>query len=203
MSNQNPQQPFTPNHPSSQWPQPPKKHTARNIVIGVVAGFFLLIGGCTTLVGGALSSVDTTSEPTSSQTVDTGPSPDPVVTPTNKPTQRPATKTTPAPAPKPTKTAPEFTASQEQAIGSAEDYLSTGAFSKSGLIDQLVFEGFTKADARFAVAHITVNWNEQAALSAKSYLETSHFSRSGLISQLEFEGFTHAQAVYGANKAGL
>ena len=67
-------------------------------------------------------------------------------------------------------------------------------------------EGFSKADAVFAVNHIDVNWNEQAAKSAKSYLDMSSFSRQGLIEQLESEygeGFTHSQAVYGVNKTGL
>jgi hypothetical protein len=139
-------------------------------------------------------------------TVDTGPSPDPVVTPTNKPTPPPAAKTT---QPKPTKTAPKVTAAQEQAIGSAESYLAFTAFSRKGLIRQLssdAGEGFSVADATYAVDHIKVDWNEQAARSARSYLEMTHFSRSGLIHQLESssgEGFTHRQAVYGVTKAGL
>lgn len=98
---------------------------------------------------------------------------------------------------------PVFTVSQENAIQTATDYLAFTAFSESGLIEQLEFEGFSKADARFAVNHIRVNWNEQAAKSAKNYLEFSSFSRQGLIDQLEFEGFTHQQAVYGVNTTGL
>lgn len=136
----------------------------------------------------------------------------PTVTASNAPgyvdpaesTEEPAEQeTTEAPA------EPTYTAAQEQAIGSAEDYLSFDAFSKKGLIDQLSSEygeGFDKADARFAVNHIDVNWNEQAAKSAKDYLSFDHFSRQGLIDQLESaygEQFTHAQAVYGVNAAGL
>jgi hypothetical protein len=102
-----------------------------------------------------------------------------------------------------------MTRSQEQAVGSAQDYLEYGAFSRRGLINQLhskAGEGFSLADATYAVDHITVNWNKQAAKSAKEYLAYSHFSRRGLITQLESksgEGFTHSQAVYGVNKAGL
>ena len=102
-----------------------------------------------------------------------------------------------------------MTASQEQAIGSAKSYLQFTAFSRKGLIQQLSSnygEGFSKADATFAVDYLKVNWNEQAALKAKSYLEMQHFSRQGLIHQLESsygEGFTHAQAVYGVKAAGL
>ena len=120
-------------------------------------------------------------------------------------TQAPAPKPKPAPAP----AKPTLTNSQEQAIGAAEDYLDYMAFSRKGLIHQLSSDagsGFSKADATFAVDHITVNWNEQAAKAAQQYLDYSHFSRSGLIHQLESEagsGFTHKQAVYGVNKAGL
>ena len=83
------------------------------------------------------------------------------------------------------------------------------AFSRKGLIRQLssdAGDGYSKADATYAVDHIEVNWNEQAAKSAKSYLDMTHFSRKGLIQQLESsagDGYTHAQAVYGVNKAGL
>ena len=102
-----------------------------------------------------------------------------------------------------------LTAGQEQAVGSAQDYLSTQAFSKTGLIGQLSSkygEGFSKADATFAVNHIKVNWNEEAYKSAKDYLRTQHFSHAGLVSQLSSsygEGFTRAQAEYGVKKAGL
>jgi len=134
--------------------------------------------------------------------VDNGPTPDPVTTPTNKPT--PVEPTKPV---EPAK--PNLTKSQEQAIGSAQDYLQLKGFSRLGLIQQLSSEygeGFSKADAIFAVDHIDVDWNEQAVRAAKSYLELKHFSRAGLIQQLESpygDQFTHAQAVYGVSKSGL
>lgn len=105
--------------------------------------------------------------------------------------------------PPPTTTAPEFTRSQENAIQKAEDYLAFTSFSRSGLIDQLEFEGFTTADATFAVDYLDIDWNEQAYMKAEDYLAFSSFSRSGLIDQLEFEGFTTEQATYGVDKAGL
>jgi|GEM_PF-1248886 len=98
---------------------------------------------------------------------------------------------------------PGYTMSQEQAIDKAAEYLDYSAFSKSGLINQLKFEGFSKADAAFAVEHVNVDWNEQAELKAQEYLDYSSFSRSGLIHQLEFEGFTHKQAVHGVDAVGL
>jgi hypothetical protein len=102
--------------------------------------------------------------------------------------------------------APKETGAQSQARGTAADYLDTMAFSRSGLINQLVqFEGFKKADAIYGVDAQHANWNEQAALSAKEYFDSGqHFSRDGMINQLvQFEGFTKAQATYAVNKVGL
>lgn len=99
--------------------------------------------------------------------------------------------------------ASQFTISQQNAIDKAGSYLDFTAFSRKGLIQQLEFEGFSKADATFAVDHITVDWNDQAWKKAKEYLDFSSFSRKGLIEQLEYEGFTNAQATYGVNKVGL
>ena len=98
---------------------------------------------------------------------------------------------------------PEMTVGQEQAVASAESYIDLTPFSKSGLIDQLVFEKYSEADAQFAVEYIEVDWKEQAALSAENYLEMTAFSRQGLIDQLVFEGFTKEQATYGVDQTGL
>lgn len=96
-----------------------------------------------------------------------------------------------------------MTVSQENALDKAESYLSFAAFSRSGLIKQLEFEGFSTADATFAVDTVTVDWMVQAEKKAESYMEFSSFSRSSLINQLEFEGFTSEQAEHGANFVGL
>ena len=84
----------------------------------------------------------------------------------------------------------------------AQGYLETGSFSRKGLIDQLVFEGFSKAEARFALDYVDPNWNKEAEQSAQSYLDMGGFSRKALIEQLVFEGFSKAQAEYGVNAAG-
>lgn len=179
--------------PFSNYPPPKRKrHVLRNILIAIGGLFMLLIVAAVLSPGSPEAKAPVA---VTTQAVET-PVPS---TPPSAATQ-PSPKVTHKPAPT---TKPKLTGSQEQAVGTAEDYLDTSAFSKSGLIDQLVYEGFSQADAKYAVAHITVNWNEQAALSAKEYLDVSHFSRSGLIGQLEYEGFTHSQAVYGVTKAGL
>ena len=62
------------------------------------------------------------------------------------PTPEVETETTPAkPAPKPK---PELTVAQENAIESAQSYLDFSGFSRKSLIDQLVYEGFSKEAAQ-------------------------------------------------------
>lgn len=90
---------------------------------------------------------------------------------------------------------------KQNALRQANQYLNAMAFSYSGLIEQLEYEGYSTEDATYAVDHCGADWNEQAAKKAEEYLNTMSFSRSGLIEQLEYEGFTHDQAVYGVNKA--
>lgn len=97
---------------------------------------------------------------------------------------------------------PAFPLAQQQAILSAESYLSFSAWSRPGLIGQLEYEGFSTADATFAVDYLDVDWNAQAAASAESYLNTSSFSRQGLIDQLLYEGFTAAEAEHGVTAVG-
>jgi len=94
-------------------------------------------------------------------------------------------------------------AGQKNARKSAESYLDYQAFSRTGLIKQLEFEGYSTEDSTYGVDSIDADWNDQSAKSAKSYLEYSPFSRSGLITQLLFEGFTQSQAEYGVNTTGL
>lgn len=95
------------------------------------------------------------------------------------------------------------TASQQNAKAMAADYLDSQSFSRTGLIGQLEYEGFSNADATWGVDALGVDWNEQAARMAADYLDSQPFSRSGLIDQLVYEGFTQAQAEYGVSTTGL
>jgi hypothetical protein len=209
MNQQHPNQPFRPGLDSQGFPlKPKKKHKVRNVLLVIGAGFVVMVGGCTAIVAGSGTDAARQAGDPLPNVVKTTAAPKPAAT---KPAA-PATTEAPAPTTEPETTEPEvpsMTNSQEQAVGSAESYLSFTAFSRKGLIRQLsssAGEGFSVADATYAVDHIKVNWNEQAAKSAQSYLKMTHFSRKGLIRQLESsagEGFTHAQAVYGVTKAGL
>ena len=199
---QGPQQPTPGQPPRGYVPPPkPKKPWYKRPLIWVGIVLVLMIAGCIRSVAG-LSSSDPTTEASSSVTTAppaTSAAPSATATP-------PTTPATTKAASKPATTKaepPKLTTSQEQAVLKAESYLDFEAFSKSGLVEQLEYEGFSKKDAEFAVNHITVDWMEQAAKKAKSYMDMESFSRSGLIQQLEYEGFTKAQASHGADSVGL
>jgi len=81
--------------------------------------------------------------------------------------------------------------------------LNYSAFSRSGLINQLEYEGFSNSDATYGADAVGADWNRQAALKAASYLEYSSFSRSGLVDQLLYEGFSPSEAEYGVSTTGL
>lgn len=94
------------------------------------------------------------------------------------------------------------TTGEKNALKKANSYLSIMAFSYTGLIEQLEYEGYSTEEATYAVDNCGADWNEQAAKKAESYLDVMSFSKTGLIEQLEYEGFTHDQAVYGVEAAG-
>lgn len=166
------------------------------IGLGIVLGFVLLAVGCTALVGGAASTIDTDDKTFAEEQAekretraDTTEATTEATTETEKPEKK--------------KAEPKLTAAQENAVAKAEQYLDLMAYSRTGLIDQLKFEKFSEQDATFGVDALKVNWNEQAVAKAEQYLDMMAYSRDGLIDQLKFEGFTEAQAAYGAKGAGL
>lgn len=96
----------------------------------------------------------------------------------------------------------EATTGERNALERAKEYLDYSAFSYSGLIEQLEYEGYTNQEATYGADNCGADWNVQAEQCAKDYMEYSEFSQSGLIEQLEYEGFTHSQAVHGAESVG-
>lgn len=165
---------------------PKKSHKVRWIVLGAVLAVLAIIG----IANGAQKPAAVT----------------PPAATYSAPVFVPAPVVAPAPAvvaPVPSVAEPITTVSQRNAVRSAESYVSIMAFSKTGLIKQLKYEGFTAADAAYAADNIVVNWTEQADKSARSYLDTMPFSRSGLIKQLQYEGFSASDAAHGATSVGL
>ena len=96
---------------------------------------------------------------------------------------------------------------QKNAVRSAENYLRSKSFSRSGLIEQLSSEygdSYRASDATLAVDSLGVDWNKQAVRAAKEYLNFSGFSCKGLIEQLSAstgDGYTQSQAKYGAQRS--
>ena len=189
----------------------------------IIGAAWLALGVIGFAVSGEDSTTTTTSEEVVEEVVDEEPSEAEEAQETeatqgsqetpDAPSAAASTPEAPAPEPEPetTEEKPEpvaeetdsETLAQSNAVSMALNYLDYTSFSKQGLIEQLEFEGFSSADAQYAVDNITVDWKEQAALKAAEYLNYQAFSRSGLIDQLEFEGFTRAQATFGVDAVGL
>lgn len=93
--------------------------------------------------------------------------------------------------------AESISSEQSRAQSMAQKYLRTMSFSKSGLKEQLVFEGFTDIDAQWAVENIDVDWNDQAVKKAEDYARLMDMSNQGIYDQLIFEGFSPEQAQHG------
>lgn len=94
------------------------------------------------------------------------------------------------------------TSGEKNALARALQYLDYSAFSYSGLVEQLEYEGYSHSESTYAVDHCGANWKEQATKKALSYLDYSAFSNSGLIEQLEYEGFSSSEAQYGVDNCG-
>jgi 3-oxoacyl-ACP reductase-like protein len=199
-----------------QTPTPPRKrHRVRNGLLILAA--LGTIGGIASAAGGsshpaAASAPSATSQPATSAPATKAPAtkaPAPAAPASSAPAQQAPAQQAPAAPAKPA--TPAVTASQQQALDSAQSYLGLDSgFSRQGLIDQLdsPYGGkFSVADATWATDHSGADWDAQAVLAAKGYMNLgTGFSRSGLIDQLDspYGGkFTLAQATYAANHVGL
>jgi Host cell surface-exposed lipoprotein len=111
----------------------------------------------------------------------------------------------------PANTAPAMSAADQQAVEAAQGYLNLGSgFSAESLFKQLTSSygnGFTAAQANFAINYLHPDWDQQAVEAAKGYMALgTGFSRESLIQQLTSSygnGFTYAQAEYAATQVGL
>jgi hypothetical protein len=98
------------------------------IALGIIVAVILLMVGCSALIAS-----------------------DPEVRKATEALDNPAVSESTKPA-EPAETAkPGETVAQENARRSAESYIDTAAFSRSGLIGQLKYEGFTQAQATYGV----------------------------------------------------
>lgn len=81
-----------------------------------------------------------------------------------------------------------------EAVEAAEDYLKYTEFSRDGLVEQLVYEGFSESDAEAAVDSLNVDWSEQCKKAAENFIKLGGVSESGLIDVLEYSGFSSEDA---------
>ena len=188
-----------------QWPTRTKW-----IITAAVIGLGIILGAATAAGSNSSAkeksaSVVTTSTTRLSTTTTTRPATTTTVAPTTT-TAPPPPTTSPAPVTAPPETSPPAPAesvSQRNARQKASQYLNYSAFSRSGLISQLEYEGFSNADATYGADAVGADWNQQAAKKAAEYLNYSSFSRSGLVEQLLYEGFSASEAEYGVSTTGL
>ena len=116
------------------------------------------------------------------------------------PSQVVVVETPPKPTPQPTPDLSDgLTLEERNAYKKAQSYLSHLAYSESGLLKQLDYEGFSPEAAAVAIERLNPDWNEQAVKKAKSYLSHLAYSESGLLKQLDYEGFTPEQARFGVD----
>lgn len=197
-NNQNPYgQPFGQQPPAAVETKPKKPWFKKKRVI-IPAGILALIIGISNCGGGGEDPAGTSETSQSEETTAAAEE-------TTAAEEAPAEETTVAeepPAEEPPAEA-EGTTSQQNALRSAENYISFSGFSRQGLIQQLEFEQYSTEDATWAVDNLEVDWNQEAAEKAQEYLNTQGFSRQGLIDQLIFEGFTPEEAEFGVTEAGL
>lgn len=94
------------------------------------------------------------------------------------------------------------TQGERNAEQSARQYVGSMDFSEKELFDQLLYEGFTEAEARYGVEHCGADWYAEALDSAKGYVGSMSFSEEELYDQLLYDGFTESQARHGVQGCG-
>lgn len=111
----------------------------------------------------------------------------------------PATQTVAQPQ---AQTPAKVTVGMKNAVKKAKSYLKHSDFSRKGLIDQLVYEGYTQEESIYGADNSGADWNSECLGQAKSYINHSSFSQKGLLNQLEYEGYTQSECIYGVNNCG-
>lgn len=157
-------------------------------------------------VGSIFDSVEVPERPSSPSDDESGPEPtnseqeeQPSPVPTKPSQEEPSAEPSKVVQDEPVET---VTTGQRNALSRAKKYLSIMAFSHSGLIGQLEYDGYTTAEATYGADNCGADWNEQAAGKAQKYIEIMSFSRQRLIDQLKHDGFTQSQAEYGVSAVG-
>ncbi|WP_132993165.1 Ltp family lipoprotein [Gordonia zhaorongruii] len=178
------------------------------VVVVLTAALSIGVAGCSStdkeMKGAATTAVDLAKQPVATKTVtvtasQSAPTAEEAVAETEDPvTTAEESATVTAESATTTNTEEDLPVARSNAVGKAQEYLAISAFSRSGLISQLVYEGFEESDAVYAVDSIAPDWYDQAAKKGGEYMSISSFSQQGLVDQLVYDGFTQEQATHGA-----
>lgn len=95
------------------------------------------------------------------------------------------------------------TENQERARLDAKTYYESSWFSRTGMIEQLEFDGFSNEDATYGVDALGIDWGQEAIGTADSAISSEWFSRQGLIDHLVYQGFTDTEAISAVDAIGV
>lgn len=92
---------------------------------------------------------------------------------------------------------------RQEALDCAVDFVKSRSYSYYALVDALLAEGYSSADAQYAADNCGANWNDQAVSAAQKYIAGDpELTKESLIDKLMADGFSYEQAVYGAESNG-
>lgn len=86
------------------------------------------------------------------------------------------------------------------AVERAAVFLLHAPYSRKGLVEQLVFDGFSPDQAEFGVAHCRTSWSAQALRKANTLMLSENLAKPDLMVSLLYEGFTMEEAEYGSEE---
>ena len=95
------------------------------------------------------------------------------------------------------------TENQKLARQNARNYHDSSWLSRVAMIDLIVADGFSIADAIHGVDSLRLDWSEEAVGMADMAIAADWFSRQGLVDHLVFQGFTENEASYAADAIGV
>ena len=92
---------------------------------------------------------------------------------------------------------PELTSTEEQALETAQNRIDREGYGRLALVDTLRYEdGFSKADATFAVDNVRANWRQEAVERAQARIDGPPYTPTSLIAHVKQEGFSRDEAAF-------
>lgn len=95
------------------------------------------------------------------------------------------------------------TETQDFALERARELNGYEVYSAMGLEFELVSEGFSREDARWAVDNLGEDWNNNAVEAVHELNQFASYSRVGMLQALKDGGFTQDEAQHGVEHASV